>query len=240
MISVCMATYNGAPYIVEQLQSICAQLDATDEVIVSDDGSTDDTVQQVRSLHDPRIRIVHNDGPRSYTANFENALRQAKGDYIFISDQDDVWLPEKVQTVVRCLRDEGCSVVAHNAIITDASLRPTAPSYYAIKGHIFRSLAGNLLRFSFLGCCLAIRREVLLKALPFPSDHLLCTHDNWLFLCASTVGRAKVLEQPLIYYRRHAGNTSQGGRNEHKPWTFRIHYRLYLIWHLLRRSFSKK
>jgi hypothetical protein len=146
-----------------------------------------------------------------------------------------VWLPNKVETIVHNLRDEGYSIVAHDAIVTDAHLKTIAPSYYQIKGHIFRNLTGNLIRFSFLGCCLAIRKEVLVKALPFPSDHLLCTHDNWLFLCAAAIGKAKVLDEPLIYYRRHAGNTSQGGQNEHKPWMFRIHYRLYLAYHLLRR-----
>ena len=233
MISVCIATYNGAPYITEQLTSICSQLSPTDEVIVSDDGSTDGTLDVVRAFGDARIRIVQHDGPRNYTANFENALLHAQGDYIFISDQDDIWLPTKVETVMRCLRDEGCYVVAHDATVTDAHLHATAPSYYNIKGHIFRSLAGNILRFSFLGCCLAVRREVLNRALPFPPDHKLCTHDNWLYLCGAAFGRARVLNEPLILYRRHAGNTSQGGQNEHKPWTFRIHYRLYLIWHLL-------
>lgn len=233
MISVCIATYNGAPYITEQLASICAQLSDNDEIIVSDDGSTDGTLDFVRAFGDPRIRIVRNQSQRSYTANFENALRHAQGDYIFICDQDDVWLPNKVETIVHYLCDEGYSIVAHDAIVTDAHLQTIAPSYYQIKGHIFRNLTGNLIRFSFLGCCLAIRKEVLDKALPFPSDHLLCTHDNWLFLCAAAIGKAKVLDEPLIYYRRHAGNTSQGGQNEHKPWMFRIHYRLYLAYHLL-------
>jgi glycosyltransferase involved in cell wall biosynthesis len=235
MITVCIATYNGARYITEQLASICSQLSEGDEVIVSDDGSTDGTLDVVRAFGDPRIRIVQNESQRCYTANFENALRHAQGDYIFICDQDDVWHPQKVETVVHYLRDEGYQVVAHDAIVTDAALNPYPKTYYQVKGHIFRNLAGNLIRFSFLGCCLAVRKEVLRRALPFPPDHLLCTHDNWLFLCASSIGRAKVLDQPLIYYRRHAGNTSQGGHNEHKPWTFRIHYRLYLIWHLLRR-----
>ena len=120
MISVCIATYNGAPYITEQLASICAQLSDNDEIIVSDDGSTDGTLDVVRAFGDPRIRIVHNQSQRCYTANFENALRYAQGDYIFICDQDDVWLPKKVETIVHYLRDEGYSVVAHDAIVTDA------------------------------------------------------------------------------------------------------------------------
>ncbi len=236
MISVCIATYNGAKYVSEQLASICQQLSEHDEIIVSDDGSTDGTLDVVKAFGDPRIRIVKNNSQRCYTANFENAMKYAQGDYIFISDQDDVWLPNKVQTVMHYLKDEGYWVVAHDAIVTDSTLNPYPESYYQIKGSIFKSLAGNLIRFSFLGCCLAIRKEVLDKALPFPPDHLLCTHDNWVYLCGQHFGKAKVLDDKLIYYRRHEGTTSGGGQNEHKPWWFRIRYRLYLIRNLISRT----
>ncbi len=236
MISVCIATYNGAKYISEQLDSICRQLSEHDEIIVSDDGSTDGTLDVVKAFGDPRIRIVRNETQRCYTANFENALKYAKGDFVFISDQDDVWVPNKVETVLHYLKDEGYAVVAHDAIVTDAKLNPCPKSYYQIKGSIFRSLAGNLIRFGFLGCCLAIRKEVLQKALPFPADHQLCTHDNWLFLCGQWFNKAKVLDDKLIYYRRHEGTTSGGGQNEHKPWWFRIRYRIYLIENLISRT----
>ena len=234
-ISIIVPVYNAEDSLKKCVDSLLCQTEKNSEIILVDDGSTDGTLDVVRAFGDPRIRIVRNQSQRCYTANFENALHHAQGDYIFICDQDDVWLPNKVETIVHYLRDEGYSVVAHDAIVTDAQLQTIAPSYYSIKGHIFRNLTGNLLRFSFLGCCLAVRKEVLAKALPFPADHLLCTHDNWLFLCAAAIGKPKVLDQPLIYYRRHAGNTSQGGQNEHKPWSFRIHYRLYLAYHLLRR-----
>ena len=104
MISVCIATYNGARYIAEQLASILKQLSAEDEVVVSDDGSTDGTIDIVRSLNDRRIRIV--DGPRRHspTLNFEWALRNAKGEYIFLADQDDVWLEDKVTKCVEELQ----------------------------------------------------------------------------------------------------------------------------------------
>ena len=78
MISVCIATYNGAPYITEQLASICAQLSDNDEIIVSDDGSTDGTLDVVRAFGDSRINIVCNQSQRCYTANFENALTTSR------------------------------------------------------------------------------------------------------------------------------------------------------------------
>ena len=86
-ISVCMATYNGEKYIAEQIRSILPQLSEDDEVIVSDDGSSDATLDIVRSFNDPRIRIVQNELEHGYTKNFENALNHANGDIIFISDQ---------------------------------------------------------------------------------------------------------------------------------------------------------
>ena len=95
MISVCIATYNGEKYLREQLDSILPQLAESDEVIVSDDGSTDGTIDLITSLNDPRIKIVSNSGRKGYVGNFENALKHTTGDYIFLSDQDDIWYPNK-------------------------------------------------------------------------------------------------------------------------------------------------
>ena len=103
MISVCMATYNGEKYIRQQICSIISQIGEGDEVIISDDGSTDSTLDTIRSMADSRIRIVKGPCRRSPTLNFENALSHAQGDYIFLADQDDVWLPGKVSACVQWL-----------------------------------------------------------------------------------------------------------------------------------------
>ena len=89
MISVCMATYNGEKYLREQVGSILTQLGENDELVVSDDGSTDSTIDILKSYNDPRIKIFINTGRHGVNSNFENALRHADGDYIFLSDQDD-------------------------------------------------------------------------------------------------------------------------------------------------------
>ena len=95
MISVCIATYNGAEYLREQVESILSQLEEEDEIVVSDDSSTDTTIEILQSFGDRRIKIFKNPA-KGFVRNFENALRQAQGDFIFLSDQDDVWLPNKV------------------------------------------------------------------------------------------------------------------------------------------------
>jgi len=113
MISVCMATFNGEKYIKEQINSILIQLDYKDELIISDDGSTDKTMEIIHKFDDKRIKLFENKNMHGYAHNFENALKQATGDYIFFSDQDDVWLPNKVEIMLPHLK-------ADNFVISDA------------------------------------------------------------------------------------------------------------------------
>ena len=95
-ISVCIATYNGEKYIIKQLESILPQLREADEIVISDDSSSDRTIALIEQLNDPRIRILKDQKFRNPIYNFENAMLNAKGDFIFLSDQDDIWMPEKV------------------------------------------------------------------------------------------------------------------------------------------------
>jgi glycosyltransferase involved in cell wall biosynthesis len=103
-ISVCIATFNGGRFIQEQVMSVLPQLGEEDEMVVSDDGSTDDTIPILKSFHDPRISIWQNNGRHGFIWNFENALTKAMGDVIFLCDQDDIWKPNKVETVMTACR----------------------------------------------------------------------------------------------------------------------------------------
>ena len=231
-ISVCMATYNGAGYIREQLSSILMQLESDDEIIVSDDGSTDNTKQIVDSLNDARIKWVVNKGEHGYTPNFENALNHATKDIIILSDQDDVWKENKVATIIEVL---SCNdFVVHDAIITDQNLNIKHHSYFENR-KIYETLIGNFFKFGFLGCCMAFKRKILDKALPFPKNHKLCTHDNWLFLIGMTFYKLAIIHDPLILYRRHERNTSTGGDKNDIRIGFMIKYRLYLLKNLISR-----
>lgn len=208
MISVCIATYNGARYIGEQLASILKQLSAEDEVVVSDDGSTDGTIDIVRSLNDRRIRIV--DGPRRHspTLNFERALRNAKGEYVFLADQDDVWLEGKVR---RCMEElQECDCVVSDARVTDSSLNTTSESLFQLM-HVRRGRLSNLLwRNGYTGCCMAFKREVLSKALPFPTD--IPMHDIWIGNVAAFCGRLRFIDDRLLLFRRHDATASCNGK----------------------------
>ena len=176
MITVCIAIYNGEKYIREQLESILPQLSPQDEVIVSDDGSTDDTVNIIQALGDKRIRIIK--GPRlhSPTFNFEHAIKEAKGDYLFLADQDDVWKEDKVSTCLKWLQSYDC--VVSDAEVTSENLVVIAPSLYQLlgikKGRIYNALCKN----GYTGCCMAFNRKVKEAVLPFPKD--IAMHDIWI------------------------------------------------------------
>lgn len=121
LVSVCMATYNGGKYIRQQVDSILSQEFKENqgvelELVVSDDGSTDDTIQILQSYGDDRIKIYHHrehrkhkymNATRQCKCNFENAMRNANGEYIFLSDQDDMWYPCKVDKQLTVLRKRG-------------------------------------------------------------------------------------------------------------------------------------
>lgn len=205
MISVCMAAYHGEKYIEEQIASIMPQLGAGDELIISDDapgGETQRIVERLSSA-DGRIKYFIGEG-RGVVKNFENALKKAEGDYIFLSDQDDVWLPGKVLKVMRVL-ESGTTLVLHDARVTDGTLNEICGSYFREHGSktgFLRNLAYN----SYMGCCMAFRRELLSKVLPFPNK--LPMHDQWLGLTAERCFKTALLDETLILYRRHGGNVT--------------------------------
>lgn len=198
MISVCVATYNGEIYVAEQLRSILSQLGPEDEVVLSDDGSTDATLQAVEELNDPRIRVLHSTA-HYFKWNFHNALCAAKGDIIFLSDQDDVWLPGKVEKCVEALRE--VDLVVHDSRVVDDNLETIYPSFFRFYGS-GPGLIKNSLNNTYFGSCMAFRRKVLEAALPFPKTNEI-GHDIWLGLVAEMTGKVRFLDEPLLLYRRH-------------------------------------
>ncbi len=206
-VSVAIAAYKGEKFIEEQLSSILSQLNPSDEVIVSDDlpgGETEKIVRKM-ALEDSRIKYI--EGPKNgLIMNFENAIKASSGDYIFLADQDDVWLPDKVEAVRQKL-DEGFDLVLHNAMVTDGKLTVTDTSFF--NSHSTKTgYFNNLVKNSYMGCCMAFRRELCEKILPFPKN--LPMHDQWIGLIAEKTGKVSLVEKPLILYRRHGSNMTGG------------------------------
>jgi len=204
-VSVCLACYNGERYIAEQLQSVLQQMQPQDEIIVSDDASTDQTVVIVTSFASPLIRLHQNKTSLGVVRNFEHALRQARHDTIFLCDQDDVWLPGKVDQMQAAL--DHAVLVVSDCRVVDANLQTLHTSFFALHGSR-EGIAANLWRNAYLGCCIAFKRSLLQRALPIPAK--VPMHDMWLGLIAQTLGRVEFLPQVLSLYRRHASAASDG------------------------------
>lgn len=204
-VSVCMATFNGEKYLRAQLDSILMQLNSHDELIISDDGSTDGTKGIIASYQDPRIKVFHSTH-KNLILNFENALRNATGELIFLSDQDDIWFPDKVEKYKFNLNKN--QLVFSNAKVFKESNQHENKLFF--RGNSKKTgLLNNLIKVKFLGCTLAFKRTVLQKALPFPKN--IPMHDIWIGLIAETLGKTFYIDEPLIYYRRHENAASSAG-----------------------------
>lgn len=231
-----MATHNGQQYVKEQIDSILCQLSDEDELIVSDDGSTDGTCDIISQYRDKRVKFLKFVQPeklkgqlaahRYASRNFENALSNAKGDYIFLCDQDDVWMPNKVAKCVALLQN--AILVKHRGERIDSVGKMLNKQSATLP--MSSSLVVNWYRLYVPGSHIAFRKELLNIALPFPS----CTvsHDGWIGCLACYIGKCVDIDEALIKYRIHTHNVSVGRKN--KFWV-KIGYRISLLLALITR-----
>lgn len=209
-VSVAMATYNGEKYIEEQLKTILNQLRPEDEVIVSDDGSTDRTLEIVNNLRDKRIKVFN--GPKNgVKQNFGNAISKCSGRYVFLADQDDIWLNNKVAVMLEEFRKKDCTCVVHDAEVFDSKTDKTLyKSFFEWRG----SRSGiwkNIWKNSYIGCCMAFTSDMKEYILPIPND--IEMHDQWIGIMCEKFGKSVFLPEVLLRYRRHDGNQSDMNRH---------------------------
>lgn len=234
--SIVMAVYNGEKYIKEQLDSIIVMLGENDEIVISYDESSDSTYEIVMQYkeNDKRIKVFKNELKKGTGGNFQNAVNHCNGKYIFFADQDDVWLDDKINYVVKELEESGKAFAVHDGFITDKNLNIIGQPLFGgnkISTNPFRIWIKN--RGITLGCCEAFRSEYLPLICPFPNDD----HDVWSITICSIVGGIHVIYKPLILHRIHGGNVSKEHR---RPILIAIVGRLVLMARILRRLFVYK
>ncbi len=213
-VSVAVCTYNGSTYLTEQLQSIVNQSRLPDEVVLVDDGSSDDTSAVAHELAQTSKLSIHvhsNANNLGVTANFERAVQLCMGDVVFLCDQDDVWHPTKLDRMMdRFEGDPELGLVFSNANLLDASLQSLNETLWKAlrfeqreRSQLVTSRAFELLlrRYLVTGATMAFRRSYLDMLVPF-SKHLL--HDAWIALILSSVSRIGIVEDTLVDYRQHA------------------------------------
>lgn len=207
-VSVAMVTYNGEKYVKEQLDSILLQLNEQDEIVVSDDGSKDGTQAILREYQqrDSRIRLTKGPG-MGVKKNVEHALRQCQGKIIFLADQDDIWKEDKVQKVLEVMEREQCTLVIHDAAVFHKDPKVVMmESFFAFRS-AGAGVIKNIVKNSYIGCCMAFQKEILERALPIPDS--IEMHDQWIGILNDFYYKKSVFfRETLLFYRRHGENTS--------------------------------
>jgi len=226
-----MASYNGGAFIRDQLHSILGQLGPGDEVVISDDGSEDNTLSVIAGFHDHRIRVITHSGGRNLVANFENALTYARGETIFLSDQDDIWEKNKVRVIEAYLGTD--DLVVSDCSVMDPSGNLMLDSYFKLRGSR-PGLLRNLVCNGYMGCCMAFKKHLLDKALPMPAG--IPMHDWWLGLVAEMTGSTCFCPERLVRYRRHAGNQTPLSGNRRNGLGRKLRFRYDMARALVRRA----
>jgi glycosyltransferase involved in cell wall biosynthesis len=234
-ISVCLASCNGEKFIFEQIKSIVSQLEEIDELIISDDSSTDKTLSIIENFKDNRIRIFSGNKFYNPVYNFENALKQTTGEVIVLSDQDDIWLANKLSVIRQRFQKKPAEIYT---IVLDGQIIDEHGS--VIKESIFEVMSSgkgiikNLYKNTYMGCCMVFSRELLKVLLPFPKK--IPMHDSWIGLLSEFYGVVEFVPEKTIQYRRHQVNRSFQGFDLSQ----KMRWRYYLTVHLFTRKLNHR
>lgn len=216
MISVAMTTYNGGLFIEKQIESILNQTIPVEEIIIYDDGSKDNTLEVISSFNNPCIKVVSNSQNVGYIQNFYHAITACTGDFIFLSDQDDIWLPNKVEKCLDLMKETKADLICSNfdlideqGVLLDKATFPKNRFFEELdsKGDRVIPLSfeyliyGNVLQ----GATFCITKRVQEQYKSFSGQTVY--HDHQLMLIASKIGNVYFLNEPLIQYRIHSHNT---------------------------------
>lgn len=232
-VSVCMATYNGAMYLTPQIDSILAQFGEFDELIIVDDCSTDNTISVIKSYYDERIKLFINRFNRGHVKTFERALGLASKEIILLSDQDDIWIPGRLDCLVEELLNSECDLASSNMSLIDDKGDKLPNLKYCLLKNDSDSVAANVIgiflgRKPYYGCAMALRSRMLALALPIPS--FVESHDIWLALVANLTHRNCHMEAPTLMRRVHSHNlTPLKRRPISKVLITRLTFLLYVL-----------
>lgn len=229
-VSVAMAVYNGEKYVRQQVESIMMQLGDNDEMIVSYNRSQDSTLSILEQLSkkDQRIKI-YNCENKGVINNFENAIKQCKKDIVFLSDQDDVWVKNKVEIVLKEFEKKEIGGVVHGCFLVNENLEKLKKQVKYRKDHVIK-WKDIIIKNSVQGCCLAFRKEMTDFFLPFPKK--IPMHDSWIGMNIAINSKLMYINRPLIFYRQHEGQVT---KREHQAMGKMIKDRMDLITALMKK-----
>lgn len=225
-IAICLATFNGEHFLREQIDSIIPQLSPNDCLYISDDGSKDSTLSIIRS-YGHLVHLVNNLPQGGVVKNFEFLLKYALDDgydFVVLSDQDDVWLKGRLDTIRKLLRNY--DFVMTNGRVVDECLNDKGVDIFEFVS-FHDGFINTLISTKYVGCCLAFKKNILELALPFPKRIL--WHDWYLALVAQLFFRCTISKSETILYRRHSNNLSTTGKKSNRKLLDHLKIRFWMI-----------
>ena len=223
-IDVLLATYNGEKYLAEQIESILNQTYKNIRILISDDCSKDNTREIIKEYQkkDSRIHAYFQENNLGYIKNFEFLIKQVESNMFMLSDQDDVWLPEKIEKSAELMKRENADLVFGDLEIVDQNLKTINPSfneYMLLKRKINKCIKNykvNYLYNCVTGCTTLIKSKWIEKILPIPSNSKYVAHDYWIGIMIALEGKLAYVEKPYIKYRQHGNNQIGTDKISHK------------------------
>lgn len=223
-IDVLLATYNGEKYLTEQIESILNQTYRNIRILISDDCSKDNTREIIKEYQkkDSRIHAYFQKNNLGYIKNFEFLIKQVESNMFMLSDQDDVWLPEKIEKTAEVMKRENADLVFGDLEVVDENLKTINPSfneYMLLKRKINKCIKNykvNYLYNCVTGCTTLIKSKWIEKILPIPSNSRYVPHDYWIGIMIALEGKLAYVEKPYIKYRQHGNNQIGTDKISHK------------------------
>ena len=212
-IDILMATYNGEKYLKEQIESILNQTYSNFRLIVSDDCSTDNTrmILEEYQEKDNRIEIYYQDKNLGYIKNFEFLLNKVENNFYMLSDQDDIWISNKIEKSMKTLKQENADLVFCDLMLINQNGERISDSFWKEKKFYNKikkdkSRKGLRLNNYITGCTILSKKEFLKYILPIPKGTKYLIHDYWIAIILSLKGKITYIEEPLVKYRQHQDN----------------------------------
>lgn len=215
-VSVCLAAYNGESYIVDQVISILSQLGSNDELLIADDCSVDNTVSLLEAVSDERVVIMKNKINLGYIKNFESLLGKSKGEYVFLSDQDDLWVPGRVNKMIAASNRTGKSVVVGRYCVL-GSISENKENICSLNetssNQRFSGLSAFFLGIgpSNFGSCMMLKRASLRYIYPFILNKV--SHDHHIAILSNLKKDVCYLNEVVTYRRVHGSNLTNAERS---------------------------
>ena len=229
-ISVCMATYNGEHYLLKQIYSILNQLSISDELIVVDDCSSDNTIDVIKNLRDERIKIHRNSKNIGHVHSFCKAVSLAKNDYIFLSDQDDIWIEGRVKLMMDSLIKNDVDLLTSNFSWVDANEKQIDVKYDGVDHNNSDKYIKNIFdifsgKTNYFGCAMLFKKQLI--SLITPTPKFVESHDLWVALAANIKKSNIHINEKTFLKRKHDLNATSTKSN--RPFIKKLYSRIVFI-----------